>query len=134
MATIITKFELGQEVWGIASAYATRIVFCQTCKREGIVTIGGETFTCPKCNGLSKHPMGVGSRWYVSEHSTIGKCSTEYYLRPELGDETRHSYMIESTGIGSGRIWIEDDLFGSEADALAECAKRNSGMSFEDDK
>lgn len=134
MATLVTRFDLGQEVVGIASAHATRVVFCQTCNREGVVTIGGETFTCPKCNGTSKHPRHVGQRWYVSERSVVGKLDVCAYLRQDQYDHKNEiRYMLEATGVGSGRLWDEADLFATEQDALAECAKRNANKVFEDE-
>jgi predicted RNA-binding Zn-ribbon protein involved in translation (DUF1610 family) len=131
---LTTKFNLGQEVWAITSSSATRIVHCETCKREGVVTIGGEQFTCPKCGGTSKHPRHIGQRWYVSEHSTIGKVEVERYSRPDQIHEDKVSYMIEETGIGSGLIWKEDRLFATEREALEACAALNAGRRFDDDK
>lgn len=52
---ISTKFNLGQEVYTIAG----RIAHCEICQRTGTVTIGSESFTCPKCEGKSKHPQWI---------------------------------------------------------------------------
>lgn len=131
---ITTKFQLDQEVWAISHDYASRIVFCETCKREGVVTIGSEQFTCPKCHGTSKHPQHVGQRWFISEHkNAIGRIQTTHFSHhyiTEDREEDRITYMIQATGVGSGQIWKERDLFASEAEALEECARRNAGKVF----
>lgn len=134
---ITTKFNLGQQVYMISSCSAQRIVHCEICKRTGTITIANEEFICPKCNGTSKRPEYIGLRYYVSGKSIVGKIEVERYLdkynNGHSSYESRNTYMVESTGVGSGNIWNESDLFASE-EALQECEFRNAGKIFEDDK
>jgi hypothetical protein len=121
-----TKYEMFQEVWGICDETFRQIVKCLTCRATGKVTIGTEEFVCPKCNGRSAHPVYVGRKWFVAENGVIGKIDVTHFPGDYHGhSDTQAKYMIDATGVGSGRVWDEDLLFVDRDAAERECARRN---------
>lgn len=76
-------------------------------------------------------------RYYVSGKSIVGKIDVERYSskhREYASCKDENKYMLESTGVGSGSVWREKDLFASEKEALEECVLRNQGKNFKDDE
>ncbi len=121
---ITTRFSLGQTVWALWNTRADRLVNCECCGNTGKVVIAGQEYICPKCHGAGQHKVYDGERWYVETSGHIGRISPEIY---EAGDErTNISYMLDSTGIGSGTIWREANLCESREEAQAECDRRNA--------
>lgn len=131
---IETKFDLDQAVWTISDSAAYRIVKCMVCV-AGKLTIGNEEFVCPKCEGKSAHPHYAGRKWHVSHQGVIGKIQTEQYgaCAPSYARNNRITYMIDSTGVGSGQCWEEADLFATREDAQAECNKKNGLLNLTDE-
>ena len=44
-----------------------------------------------------------------------------------------YTYILKSTGVGSGTLWNENDLFSSSEEAQNECDIRNASLVFKDD-
>lgn len=138
---ITTKYSLGETVFAIRRDFVSRIVKCKACENTGSIKIDGESFECPKCKGASKHHQSAGLKTFVYESGKIGQVRFEttdgaykeqrrnYDL--ELGvepPETEIKYMIDCTGIGSGTLWDEEDLFPSREDAQAFCDAKNATL------
>jgi hypothetical protein len=124
--TYNSKFAIGDTVWMVRSERFNRIVKCLPCKNTGKIKIGEEGFICPKCGGRSAHTQYVGEKHYVYDSSEIGQVSivdSEYSHRDNPNPHV--TYMIRATGIGSGQIWKESELFPSEAEAQASCDRAN---------
>lgn len=130
-----TKFDLGQEVFCITDGYVSRLVLCRVCDADGKVEIGGEQFVCPKCAGKSRHPVRV-SKWMVANSGVVGKVQSVAYAP---GEDARdrwdagNTYMLDSTGIGSGQTWKEDHLFASRHEAQQRCDELNANRTYEDE-
>jgi hypothetical protein len=125
-----SKYDTGHVVSMISYEEAKRVVECSTCLRTGKVKIGEEEFICPKCNGRSVHIQWNGRKWFVKGSSEVGKIQIVFQtLGYESNDEPHGrphvTYMLAETGVGSGQIWGEKDLFASREDAQIECDKRN---------
>jgi Zn finger protein HypA/HybF involved in hydrogenase expression len=136
MMDIKTKFDLGDNVIALSSMWATRKVFCLTCEQTGKVNILGESFICPKCHGACLRDNHCGHKTFIAEESRIGKI--EIQLLDEKYCYHGHvpykvQYMIESTGVVSGTLWNEKDLFATRKEAQAECDKRNAKLILVDD-
>lgn len=132
MATYETKFNLGDRVWGISDHRFEQIVRCKPCKNTGKIIIENEDLICPKCNGRSTHTQYAGQKSYVSEFGTeVGKVNIEHVDGPythwhsDGEPNPKISYMVSSTGVGSGQVWPEDRLFHSEEEAQKYCDKKN---------
>ena len=134
-----TKFNLGQLVTAITESEVRSLRKCSTCNGSGRITTAGtgEEFICPKCGGMSAYPKPAGTRWYISIESKVGKIGVEArdpgiaakWDSPELEIQ----YMLMATGVESGQLWKEENLFASVAEAEAECARRNVGIIPDED-
>lgn len=124
--TYSTKYEMGQEVWAVRRGSFHQIVKCLPCHATGKVTIGEEEFVCPKCNGCSAHPKFAGEKAYTSDVGTIGHiCVEDYPDRHGRKQGVQVTYMLSCTGVESGQIWDEKDLFPSREAADAFCLAEN---------
>lgn len=141
MATLTTKFDIGQTVW---HANTTTQVFqhkCPDCSDarawEATSPAGGVfRIPCPRCSVqyTSNDELRLNYTKFVPavRPLTVGqiKASTA------IGDDwdAGNSYMCCETGIGSGSIYRERDLFATEAEALtaaeAQAAIKNSNEDF----
>lgn len=128
-----TKFNHRDKVYMITKYMTFKIEECETCNGLGKIAIKEKTFTCPNCNGYSRK-IPDKFEWQINEKKCgeIGKIIVESYdkrycKKYEDYDykELAVKYMINSTGIGSGTLWDEEDLFLTEEEALEECEKRN---------
>jgi hypothetical protein len=125
-----TKFDIGQVVWAVRDTPFQQIVKCAPCGNTGAIHIGAEEFICPKCHGKAAYAQTVGNRLYVAESSKIGKIQIEdesgrHRWSGDTAPDCKISYMIESTGVGSGQVWDEAQLFALESEAQDFCDCRN---------
>lgn len=101
---------------------------CEVCGDTGEVEIKGKNYTCPKCKGNTYHFIEGEVIWYVNtyDEGIIGNIKIEDYDKKyKRENDNKISYMLDSTGIGSGHVWNEKDLFLSQEEAQKECNKRN---------
>lgn len=131
-----TKFDIGQKVWIVNSETFYKIIKCKLCTETGKMQIGEEEFVCPKCKGQSAHSQYAGSRSYISYHSPskIGKIEIEVYHDEYIHEEQRGvhvKYMLEATGVGSGTVHSEEELFTTMEEAQEACDKANAQYNFE---
>lgn len=119
-----TKFDNGQRVWVVLKTEHYQIIRCVTCSSTGKVSIGGDEFICPGCNGRSSRRNYAGSKYYISDTGTIGKVSVEDQM---LGYDPkfRITYMIDTTGVGSGTVYEQSQIFASEEEAKSYCDRMN---------
>ena len=122
-----TKYELGQTVWIVRKSTFRRLKKCDPCEASGKVQIGSEEFICPKCGGSSAYPQYAGEKWWVDCSSRIGRITVEVYAAGYAPDYEPLSvkYMLEVTGVGSGTIWDEVDLYPTEDEARHACDQHN---------
>ena len=126
---IETKFNHGDFVYPILENFDGIKNQCKTCDGTGRVHINGSerTITCPDCCGRG-YSIGYADRkWKVCSEfaSEIGKISVEHYAG-KYKQSCKITYMIETTGVGSGTAWYEHNLFLTLEEAQKECDKRNS--------
>lgn len=125
---LTTKFDLGQQVFGICIHRLESVALCRLCNDTNQITIQNEPFTCPKCKGGKPYI----EKMIVSDWGRIGKVQVEQYEKPNQYDElSRISYMLTSTGIGSGTVWYEEKLFATREEAQAFCDRKNAEPSEE---
>lgn len=125
MATITTKYSVGDTVFHAGLTTERKRHPCPDCKGERKWTAkspaGAEyTFGCPRCSSSynSDRDMTLDYSAYVptSKQLTIG--SVQYNSAPASYDHGAR-YMCRETGVGSGSVYNEVDLFQTEEDALA---------------
>lgn len=132
-----TKFDLGQRVVAIERRSERVLVPCGFCSDSGRVTgADGTSRTCPKCFGASRYEH-LPQAWTVVGVMTVGQVRVEVTdslgtddgevfdnFAPQGGREDQ--YMLVETGIGSGRLWDEADVFATADEAKSACDERNA--------
>ena len=109
---IETKFNLGQHVWVVSTRHMRqKRVECPTCKGLGTVTIleTGSPIDCPKCYMCGRIFKDCKCLEFSKYQGSIGKIQVEHYV-----GKVEIRYMIDSTGVGSGHVWREDQVFLTE--------------------
>lgn len=124
---IQTKYGLGDQVVNIWPKAGFKTLPCPQCAGTPPRFADGKPAYCHHCRGVGELRKEVRQEWVVVRHLTIGMVRAER----EMGKATETSYMALETGVGSGQIYREDNLFPTVADAEAECAKRNEGIKWE---
>jgi hypothetical protein len=133
MATITTKYGVGDVVWHAGQTTTQQSHPCPDClgSREWIATspAGGKfPVSCPRCSTSyqANHKLSIKyAQWTpTTNRRTIGSVRADTYS--DRGAE----YMCHETGVGSGSIYYEKDLFETQeaalAAALARCAVSNA--------
>lgn len=126
---ITTKFNLGDAVIPIQQGGCSIFIPCKTCNGTGRVTIteSDENLLCPKCYGHKGKTEWQRQKWGIPYRmGIIGKIEVVLYAEEHHeSHDDRTTYMISTTGVGSGTLWLEDQLFKSKEEAQKECDKRN---------
>lgn len=131
---INTRYSLGNSVVGIGNCAENVWHPCPACNGTGTVSLNDDRYTCPKCYGRSGEYRYGPALWRITEISEVGQVRTEYTStrgwddmlnEPARAQKSIIQYMLESTGVGSGTLWPERDLFFNKESAQAECDRRN---------
>ncbi len=126
MATLTTKFDMGQKVWRAHTATETRQHRCPDClgtKTWHVISPAGGEFSvpCPRCSASYRSDDALRLDYVVHAPSatqlTIGKITASMATGDDRDAGTK--YMCEETGIGSGSLYRENDLFETQGEALA---------------
>lgn len=129
---ITTKFDLGQRVYLIHKAGQLVKQKCPACSGNGgiVIEYNGFSFICSNCQGSGITETWHSTDWQIAyEKAKIGRIAVELYRETFINSgigKNRISYMIDETGVGSGTIWHEDEVFGTYEEAVNECEKRNT--------
>lgn len=119
---IETKYSLNDNVYYISNNYEEKWISCSACGGSGIVILlDNEEHKCPECYGSGGKTKWLPKKWAIEDSGTIG------LIRAEVtkGEKQKYQYMLNETGIGSGRLHYEDRLFISKEEAQKECDLRN---------
>ncbi|MDI3563525.1 hypothetical protein [Bradyrhizobium sp. Arg816] len=133
MATITTKFSIGETVYHAGTTTEKRRRPCPDClgskKWETTSPAGTKyTFDCPRCAAQyqSERDLALDYAQFAPCVSPLTIGSIQYNTAKGSYDEGAR-YMCRETGIGSGSVYSETDLFASEAEAL-EAAKAKADV------
>lgn len=129
---IEAKFDLGQTVYAIHRRYETISRECTVCQGKGTLAlvIGGRVgctqrfASTERCDSGRVHVAKTWP-WSVYRSGTVGSIRFELYDR-ESGHDDKRQYMLHETGVGSGSLYDEAELFASREEATAECFARNA--------
>lgn len=125
MAVLTTKFDMGQTVWHANITTEHRRHPCPDClgsKTWTATSPAGGSFevACPRCSAVyqSNRDLSLDYQWLTpsAQKLTVGKINASTATGDDYDAGTK--YMCCQTGIGSGTIYREDDLFETEAEAL----------------
>lgn len=138
MATLTTKFDMGDVVWHAHTATEKRQHPCPDChdtrKWKAVSPAGAEfEVPCPRCAAGYQSDQSLSLSYSVfaprATRLTVGliKASTA------TGDDydAGNTYMCRETGVGGGTIYRESDLFATKAEAL-EAAKVKADLANQD--
>lgn len=121
MADLKTKFSIGDVVFRAGTTTVKKRHKCPDCldthKWKAISPSGGEyQFACPRC-GASY----MGDRDLSLEYHEFGPSVmklTVGSVRIDTHDQRPVSYMCIETGVGSGSVYYEPDLFPTHDEAM----------------
>lgn len=125
MATIETKYSVGDVVYYASTTTESKKHDCPDCKGlrkwKAISPAGKEyTFECPRCSASynSDRDLVLDYSAYtpVVQRRTIGSIQVNT-AKDSYG--AGNSYMCIETGVGSGSVYREAQLFASESEAMA---------------
>ncbi len=131
---IKTKFDLGQRVYIIHKSGQLVNRVCKACSGNGDIIHNTQDesfkFMCPNCQGSGQLEEWLSDKLQIAyEKAKIGRVGVELYRETFINRgsaKNRITYMVDETGIGSGNLWNEDDIFATKEEALEECEKRNT--------
>lgn len=119
------KFEIGQKVFCARIGYGSVKVQCPDClgqKKWLVKTPSGEEWDhdCNTCRQGYYGSSGTVESW--GDHERI-EMLTIGSIRIDTQDKERPiSYMCEETGIRSGSVYNEQEMFSDRSDAESWCA------------
>lgn len=123
MNTITTRYAVGDTVYRAGMITENRRHPCPDCldtgKWKAASPAGSDyEFSCPRCTARyrSDDSLSLDYSVYVPHVTklTVGS------VRVDTSDPTRSpSYMCVETGVGSGSVYYEGELFPTEAEALS---------------
>ena len=126
MGGIATKYSIGDKVWVAAEESAQKRETCPDCLGQCIWACtlpSGECLNipCPTCAYGYEGSRGfIMEQWVVEAkvwQGTVGAISASTYRG---GDEV---YMLEETGVGTGRNYRAENLFDTKDEAAAAASR-----------
>lgn len=117
MATITTKYNIGDKVWTAGSSYQQKTIQCPDClgTKKWTITFADKHSEETKCFTCSR--SYDGSLGYIS-YNEWQPTIEEYTIGLIQGmDNGIPIYMCKETGIGSGTLHRENNLFATKAEA-----------------
>lgn len=134
MAILTTKYSIGDKVFCARTVTERKKHPCPDCKgsREwrAMSPAGGEyTFGCPRCAAQynSDRDMTLDYSAHVPSVSCLTIGSIQVNTEKGAYDEGAR-YMCVETGIGSGSVYNESDLFNTEEEARSEAQTRADSL------
>ena len=135
---ISTKFNLNDKVFGLSTRVGRTEIQCPKCKGKGELKFDGfeEYADCPECYGSGKTYEKERTVQYAITPGRIGRMDVEFYssmsyIETHYRGKRKICCMLDTTGVGSGTLWDEKDLFPSEA--MAEMEAENRKRKYEED-
>jgi hypothetical protein len=129
--TVNTKYDIKQEVYYLKFSHETHKVYCDLCDNTGELTIAGtdKKAKCPECNGYGYQWSEKVQQWSIEGCSAVGQVR----FVQTLLNYPIIQYMLEKTGVGSGKIHDEFGLFKTKEEAQASCDHMNKNKLFDRD-
>lgn len=126
MATIFTKFDIGCKIYtlgDISMSYAAKHTECTICDSTGKINVKGKTFMCPNCGDKRETDWNT-FRFRRNKPSTIPKTVGMVTVVNKQG-KIEITYMCEETGIGTGKVYQEDECFRTYDEVVKFTEKEN---------
>lgn len=120
---LIPQFTIGDVVYKVAYSKKPQKLDCPDClgqQRWAVVSPAGQAydFACPRCAQRNTDPK-ESLTYYIYEPEepmrlTIGSVRIDTARK----EEDRVEYMAEETGVGSGSVYKQGDLYWTSDDAF----------------
>jgi hypothetical protein len=133
MATIETKFSVGDVVFRATTTQTKKTMPCPDClgtKKWPVRSPAGKEYetACPRCSARFMSDNRLSLDYW--SHDPLVECLTIGSVRTDTARDRGNEYMCTETGVGSGLIHAEDTLFASQDDAFVRAqvlaAERNA--------
>lgn len=133
MATIETKFDIGDTVYQAGTETVRKSHPCPDClgsKKWAATSPGGGEyeFPCPRCAAdfaaRDEISLNYHTHTPTTRRLTIGSIQADTH-------KGQIRYMCCETGIGSGILWAEEDLFAEEGLAITAAANKANKLNRE---
>lgn len=120
---ITPKYEIGQRVFWATYIAEERTHPCPDCldtrKWSATSPAGNDyTFSCPRCSKVYQSSQGLNLRYETMVPRTESRIIGSYRVDSNDVENPVH-YMCRETGVGSGSVYREKDLFETEEEAVA---------------
>lgn len=119
-----SKYNIGDKVYHIRNSLKTTYTTCKHCiGTGGILDHLNKTHRCSVCDGIGNIRRNKRGIFVLEKVLTIGqiRCKAE---KKKWKSDNNVEYMCEETGIGSGSLYKEKDLFVTKKEAEEECFRR----------
>jgi DnaJ-class molecular chaperone len=119
---LVSRYDVHDVVYGIYLHTKRYWKLCNTCEGTCKVTVAGHedvTTYCPSCRG-GKIWQDTEGKYFVIQQLTVGQ------VRIQAGYEPETRYMCEETGVGSGTVWREENLFLTMIEAELDARSRGA--------
>lgn len=121
MATITTKFDIGDTVFHARTATTVKSHPCPDCigsKKWIAQSPAGGSFEVPCIRCASNYQANHRLSLNYSSFEPVARRLTIGSVRADTNSDRSPEYMCVETGVGSGNVYREADLFRTEAEAL----------------
>lgn len=120
MATVSTRYSIGDRVFYGTTIITSKQHPCPDCngtQKWKTTSPAGEeySFSCPRC--CSSYGRNDALSLSYAAHAALVKPLTIGSIRTDSHDDRPVSYMCNETGVGSGNVYYESDLFLTEEEA-----------------
>lgn len=131
MAVIETKYTIGDVVYRAGTVTVSKQHPCPDCKDtrkwKAVSPAGTEyDFGCPRCTSRFQSNTDLSLK-YAEYEGTVERL-TIGSVRTDSHSDRKVEYMCHETGVGSGSVYSQDDLF-PDYDLAFEAAKAKAASS-----
>lgn len=127
---ITPKFKKGEEVYVADCEYDTKYIACPDClgTLHWIIVFADGDAVEAECQTCKRGYLPPSGEIPVSNWRPTVKKMTIGSIRYNDQDKEPFSYMCEETGIGSGRVYYDKDLFKEETPAKVKAHQKYEGQ------
>jgi len=123
---IESKFDINEKVYYVRKFSKQNIMPCSVCDGKGVVILTEKEYRCPECCG-----DGIIIKYRVCKYNTQGRYTIGHIKviitkKKNKKQNKKEVYMFYETGIGSGTIYKEEELFKTEQEAEDHCKELNN--------
>lgn len=126
MEEIKARFAKGETVFSAETEWAEKWVSCPDCLGtcKWLVVFADDTSEQVECQTCKRGYNPATGKIDIKQHTPRVRKVTVGSIRYNDRDAKPFSYMCEETGVGSGRVYYDDDLFTTEEEAVKRAREK----------